>query len=88
MTVNSRLPGFYKLTPEERFDKVVEARDTDPEAIADLRTADDRLLRVADGMVENVVGVMPVPVGIGANFCVNGKDLEPRFMECVGDVGG
>ena len=31
MTVNSRLPGFYKLSPEQRFDKIVEASDTSAE---------------------------------------------------------
>ena len=82
MPVNSRLPGFYKLTPEERFDKVLDARDIEPEAIAALRTDDADLLRLADGMVENVVGVMPLPLGVGANFCINGKDyLVPMATE-------
>src|SRR4051812_7313985 len=82
MPVNSRLPGFYKLSPEERFTKVVEASDTDAEAIEALRTTDGDLLRLADGMVENVVGVMALPLGIGANFRVNGKDyLVPMATE-------
>jgi hydroxymethylglutaryl-CoA reductase len=82
MPVNSRLPGFYKLSPEERFDKVVEAAEIDADALGALRPADDDLLRLADGMVENVVGVMALPLGIGANFRVNGKDyLVPMATE-------
>ena len=82
MAVNSRLPGFYKLSPQERFDKVLEARAIDAEAIGALRTGDEALVRLADGMVENVVGVMALPLGIGANFRVNGKDyLVPMATE-------
>ena len=82
MTVNSRLPGFYKLSPEQRFDRIVEARDTSAEELDDLRTGDEALLRLADGMVENVVGVMALPLGVGANFRVNGKDyLVPMATE-------
>jgi hydroxymethylglutaryl-CoA reductase len=82
MSVNSRLPGFYKLSPEERFDKVVGARDIEPEAIEALRGGDADLLRLADGMVENVVGVMSLPLGVGANFRVNGQDyLVPMATE-------
>jgi hydroxymethylglutaryl-CoA reductase len=82
MPVNSRLPGFFKLSPQERFDRVLEARGIDAEAIADLRTDDAALLRLADGMVENVVGVMALPLGVGANFRVNGKDhLVPMVTE-------
>ena len=31
MAVNSRLPGFYTLSPRERFDKVLQARGIDTE---------------------------------------------------------
>jgi hydroxymethylglutaryl-CoA reductase len=82
MTVNSRLPGFYKLSPEQRFDKIVEASDTSAEELGDLRTHDEALLHLADGMVENVVGVMALPLGVAANFRVNGKDhLVPMATE-------
>src|SRR3712207_2575398 len=83
MPVNSRLPGFYKLTPDERFDRVVEARGLPAADLEDLRACpDDGLPRLADGMVENVVGVMALPLGIGTNFRVNGKDyLVPMATE-------
>lgn len=30
---------------------------------------------VANRMVENLIGVMPVPLGVAVNFHVNGRDL-------------
>ena len=54
---NSRLPGFYKLDPESRYDKVLEATGIDD--LEGLRTpAEPDLMRVLDGMIENVVGVI------------------------------
>jgi len=74
MAVNSRLPGFYKLNPDERLAKMLEATDADEAALADLRADHEELLPIVDGMVENAVGIMPIPLGIGANFRINGRD--------------
>ena len=39
-------------------------------------------LETADRMIENVVGVMPVPIGIAVNFLINGRDcLIPMAVE-------
>lgn len=39
-------------------------------------------LETADRMIENVVGVMPVPIGIAVNFLINGRDyLIPMAIE-------
>ncbi|MDW5597462.1 hydroxymethylglutaryl-CoA reductase, degradative [Conexibacter stalactiti] len=82
MSVNSRLPGFYKLALDERFAALAEASGADPAALEDLRAERDAILPIADGMVENAVGLMPVPLGIGANFRVNGRDhLVPMASE-------
>lgn len=82
MSVNSRLPGFYKLDPAERFSRILQSCDCEPGAISDLRTADDDLLALADGMIENAIGVMPVPLGMAANFTINGRDyLIPMATE-------
>src|SRR5690606_35516983 len=36
----------------------------------------------ADKMIENVIGVMGLPVGLGLNFLVNGKDhVVPLVVE-------
>lgn len=74
MSANSRLPGFYKLTPDERLETAASAAGIDPSELAALRAPLPEILPIADGMIENAVGVLPLPVGIGANFRVNGRD--------------
>jgi hydroxymethylglutaryl-CoA reductase len=74
MSVNSRLPGFYKLTPDERLETAARAAGVQPSELAALRAPLTEILPIADGMVENAVGVISLPLGIGANFRVNGRD--------------
>ena len=80
MSVNSRLPGFHKLTPAERRAVLVRESKLTPEEI-DLF---DGLLprEVRDQLVENVVGGFTLPLGIATNFVVNGRDvLVPMAIE-------
>lgn len=82
MSVNSRLPGFYKLSPVERFKTIVEASGMAESEIANLASSNESMLAIADRMIENVVGTLPVPVGIAANFTINGRDyLIPMATE-------
>jgi hydroxymethylglutaryl-CoA reductase len=71
---NTRIPGFYRLSPKERFDIVTEGRGlTDAEA--KYLSGNQALpMDLADSMIENVVGQIGIPIGIAANFKVNGKD--------------
>ncbi|HZS35932.1 MAG TPA: hydroxymethylglutaryl-CoA reductase, degradative [Polyangia bacterium] len=81
MTCSSRLPGFYKLSMEERRKLLVEKLGLDDASAAQLA---GRLLdeETANHMVENVVGVYGLPLGIGLNFQVNGRDfLVPMCVE-------
>ena len=81
MSVNSRMPGFYKLSPQERADRVAASLE-DPATVAELSAPTPELLALADGMIENAIGVMPVPLGIAANFTINGRDrLVPMATE-------
>ena len=82
MSKTSRIPGFYKLTPEERLKKVAE--------FADLTQEEQDLLRrfgaldeaTANRMIENVIGVFQLPLGIAVNFLINGKDyMIPMVIE-------
>lgn len=82
MSKSSVIPGFYKLTPKERLAIVKDfAGLTDDEARL-LEQTGALPIDVADHMVENVIGVFPEPLGIGANFLINGIDyLIPMATE-------
>jgi hydroxymethylglutaryl-CoA reductase len=81
MTCNSRLSGFYKLSVAERRTKLAETLGLNEVAVQQLEQAllD---LETANHMVENVVGVYGLPLGIGLNFQINGRDhLVPMCVE-------
>ena len=79
----SCIPEFYKLSVAERVRKV---RDKGLISSADFRSlsSGEHTLDVhgADKMIENVIGVMGLPVGLGLNFAINGKDyVIPLVVE-------
>ena len=82
MTKSSAISGFYKLTPPERLAKVKEFADLTDDEAALLQNTGALPMGVADRMIENVVGAFPLPLGIGVNFQINGKDyLIPMAIE-------
>src|SRR5467141_2927135 len=77
----SNIGSFYKLSVEERLRIVQEFSGLSDEEVHTLKTG---ALPVpsAQRMIENVVGVLPVPLGIAVNFLVNNKDyLIPMAIE-------
>ncbi|MGB9693229.1 MAG: hypothetical protein ACPLYF_00130, partial [Fervidobacterium sp.] len=78
----SLVSGFYKLSPKERLAFVKEfANLTDDEA-ALLQNTGSLPLDLADRMIENVVGAIPIPLGIAVNFLINKRDyLIPMAIE-------
>ncbi|GAA0590782.1 hydroxymethylglutaryl-CoA reductase, degradative [Virgibacillus siamensis] len=74
--MTSRLSGFYKLSPEQRLEKVAEhlgGKLTENEK--DILTGKQGFTtEQADHMVENVIGCLPVPLGVAVNFKVDGDD--------------
>ena len=77
----SRIPGFYKLSPEERLAKVKEITGMDDED-AKMIFNGDVDIDLLDKMIENVIGKFPLPLGIATNFMINGKDyLIPMAIE-------
>jgi len=77
----SRFPGFYKLSLEERIRAVREFSGLSEEEVNILKSGGLSLVS-ADKMIENVVGILSLPLGIATNFLVNGKDyLVPMVTE-------
>jgi len=79
---SSRIPAFYRLSVEERRERLREAAGLDPEEMATLCAADALPLEIADIMIENAVGTFALPFGLGLNFVVNGREvLVPMVVE-------
>ncbi len=77
------MPGFYKLSVTERVQLVHErgllSRQDFQAWLSGKHTLD---IQCADKMIENVVGVMGLPVGLGLNFLINGRDyVVPLAVE-------
>ncbi|MCY4343396.1 MAG: hydroxymethylglutaryl-CoA reductase, degradative [Gammaproteobacteria bacterium] len=87
---SSRIPNFFRLSVAERIDALRQR--------GLLSVGDQRLLAsgehglslpVADKMIENVVGVFGLPLGLGLNFLINGRDYAvPLVVEEPSIVAG
>ena len=70
------------LSPQQRLDAVSKAINCNQDLLNDLKGEGSLPLKIADGMIENVVGRFELPLGIATNFQVNGKDyLIPMAVE-------
>ncbi len=78
---SSRLPGFYKLGMAERVAMVAEwAGLSDDEAA--VLAGQGLTPGQADHMIENALGTYALPLGVAANFLINGRDyLIPMTVE-------
>jgi hydroxymethylglutaryl-CoA reductase len=82
MGKSSLISGFYKLSPKQRLQAVKEFANLTDEECAQLQSVGSLPLDLADRMIENVVGTIPVPLGIGVNFLINNRDyLIPMAIE-------
>jgi hydroxymethylglutaryl-CoA reductase len=78
----SEISGFYKLTPKERVQLVKKFAALTDEEVNLLQSTGSLKLDLADRMIENVVGAIPIPLGIGVNFLINGRDyLIPMAID-------
>eukprot|EP00824_Muranothrix_gubernata_P013161 TRINITY_DN27556_c0_g1_i1.p1 TRINITY_DN27556_c0_g1~~TRINITY_DN27556_c0_g1_i1.p1 ORF type:complete len:464 (-),score=86.70 TRINITY_DN27556_c0_g1_i1:69-1460(-) len=83
LPMSSRLPGFSGKSREERL--------KDVQRVANLNTGEMETLANgaislpfsrANHMVENVIGVFPLPLSVATNFRVNGREmLVPMVIE-------
>jgi len=82
MARTSAVPGFYKLSPAERLQIVCDFADLNDEEAAALGGFGALGGETANRMIENVVGSFPLPLGVAANFKVNGEELfVPMALE-------
>lgn len=89
-TKNSRIAGFYQLSPEQRLQAVKSFDGLNELDLALLRGGNGVLsIARADKMIENVVGTFELPLGMATNFQINGKDrLIPMVVEEPSIVAG
>ncbi|MDD5318040.1 MAG: hydroxymethylglutaryl-CoA reductase, degradative [Candidatus ainarchaeum sp.] len=79
---SSSFSGFYKLPMDDRVREVQEFAGLSDEEASLLKGFMGLPRDTADRMIENVVGCMPLPLGIAVNFQVNGADrLVPMAIE-------
>ncbi|MHB1946003.1 MAG: hydroxymethylglutaryl-CoA reductase, degradative [Metallibacterium sp.] len=79
----SRFPAFFKLSVSDRV-RIIHERGWLSDADYQMLISGEHTLKVhkADKMIENVVGVMGLPIGLGLNFLVNGRDyVVPLVVE-------
>ncbi len=81
MDISSRLEGFYRKKPRER-QAVLGERYNLSNLEVEALTRGGLTLELADRLIENVVGVCGIPLGIAANFQINGRDyVIPMAIE-------
>ncbi len=80
--VTSRLAGFHKLPLSERVGTVSRMMRLTADESAALQGAEALRPDTANQMIENAVGVFNLPLGLGLNLQVNGRDyIVPMAVE-------
>jgi hydroxymethylglutaryl-CoA reductase len=78
----SRLAGFYKLPTAEKIRQIADRCGLDDDDVRALEAHGALPREVAERMIENAVGTLEVPLGVGLNFLINGRDyLVPMAIE-------
>ncbi len=78
----SRIPGFYKMDPEERIDELEEITKLSREELEKLQETGSLGMEKADMMIENVIGTFELPFSVATNFKVDDEDyLVPMSIE-------
>ena len=83
------MPGFYKQTLAERGQTVAGWAGLSAAQLAALDGTGGLTPEQAEHMIENVVGLHALPLGVAANFLVNGREvLVPMAIEEPSVVAG
>jgi hydroxymethylglutaryl-CoA reductase len=82
VTGSSEIPGFYRKTTSERREFLRNWADLSDAELGSLEFPPGVEPGLMERMIENVVGALPLPVGIATNFRINGRDrLVPMAIE-------
>lgn len=89
-STSSRIPNFFKLSVQGRIDTLREHTNLTEEDLWALEHGTHTLrCHVADKMIENVVGVFGLPLGLGLNFLIDGREvIVPLSIEEPSIVAG
>ena len=87
---DSRISGFYKMDVAQRIDALASSGAIDSADAVRLQSGRACLpVKIADKMIENVIGTFGLPFGIAPNFLINGRDfLVPMVVEEPSIVAG
>ena len=81
MKRTSRISEFFKKSLDERLKIVKEFSKLSDEEVSAIASTGARIEDL-DRMVENVIGYLETPLGIGLNFLINGRDyIIPMAIE-------
>ena len=69
------MEGFYRLPRLERLSRLAECCELEGEEIQVLTGEHPFSLDVAEHLIENVVGVFPLPLGVATHFEIDGRAL-------------
>jgi len=74
--------GFSKLGREERFQRLLELGAITADDVGYLRQGGVKDTKLADKLIENVIGYFQLPLGVATNFCIDGRDyVIPMAVE-------
>jgi len=78
----SRIEGFYRMQRGERLARLAAAAGIREGDVATLLDPNPLPFEKANHMVENAIGVIALPLGVGLNFLINGREyLVPMAVE-------
>ncbi|AOR71713.1 hydroxymethylglutaryl-CoA reductase, degradative [Burkholderia stabilis] len=82
MPIDSALPNFRSLTPEQRLSHLSRTVGLDDAEHALLAKPGALPLETANGMIENVIGTFELPMAVAGYFRINGRDvIVPMAVE-------
>ncbi len=73
--LTSRIPGFHRMTCEERLEVVAAFAGLDDAAHGQLAAPGNIDPHLADHMIENAVATLSIPIGVATNMRVDGRDV-------------